>query len=82
MAETIVLPTKNTAERLAFTKHWLAAGEAGAVSVWAEEGAPARGDPLLGVQAAEVLNLERIFRKMKTFWEKMEGMALLIFGID
>lgn len=54
VAETIVLPTKNTADRLDFTKHWLTGGE---ISVWAE-GPPKRGDLVLGVAGTvEVKNL-------------------------
>lgn len=51
MAETIVLPTKNTADRLEFTKHWLTSGE---VSVWAE-GPSKRPDALLGLQMPLVI---------------------------
>jgi hypothetical protein len=45
VAETIVLPSKNTADRLDFTRNWLAKGDVG---TWAE-GSPRRGgDQLLG----------------------------------
>jgi hypothetical protein len=46
VAETIVLPSKNTADRLDFTKHWLAGGD---VRSWAES-SPRRADKLLGHQ--------------------------------
>uniref|UniRef100_A0A183CTV4 GYF domain-containing protein n=1 Tax=Globodera pallida TaxID=36090 RepID=A0A183CTV4_GLOPA len=50
VAETIVLPTKNSADRLDFTKHWLQGGE---VSVWAQGAPPRRDDALLGTRGTE-----------------------------
>uniref|UniRef100_A0A914IAI6 Uncharacterized protein n=1 Tax=Globodera rostochiensis TaxID=31243 RepID=A0A914IAI6_GLORO len=50
VAETIVLPTKNSADRLDFTKHWLQGGE---VSVWAQDAPHRRDDALLGTHGTE-----------------------------
>lgn len=44
IAETIVLPSKNTADRLDFTRNWLASGD---VRTWADS-SPRKGDQLLG----------------------------------
>ena len=50
VAETIVLPSKNTADRLDFTKSWLASG--GDVRTWAESSPIRRADKLLGHKGA------------------------------
>ncbi|KAL3082447.1 hypothetical protein niasHT_038513 [Heterodera trifolii] len=58
VAETIVLPSKHSAERLDFTKHWVSGGgaEGGAgagVAVWAQSAPHRRDDPLLGIHGTE-----------------------------